>query len=392
MSGRRRVLGHVHFPPQVLRLVVALAAAGPLAANQLSAQRSPPSGRLVFDSVSSAALRQNLLGDRGVRGLIVYLPPGYDGQPQRRYPSVYLLHGGRMSDSAWIGHGGNGYYREWPDSTKPLSVAALMDGLLRVGLVHPMIIVMPDARDAYDASWYANSVIVGRWEDYFTKDLIAHVDSVYRTIPRAASRGIAGHSLGAFGAIKLAMTHGDRFGALFALSPCCVDFTEELAFTDPSWRATLQLAETAGPNRFKFANRYDWAHFTAAAAFSPNVGAAPLHVSWPVTATEAALVPVDSVARLWTSQTPVALVRQGAATLRGMKGIRLEHGTREPLANLRSGARVLSDSLTTLGVPHEYAVFEGGHEDRIAQRLRDVLLPFFSSVLDRSPLVPPGLK
>ena len=292
-----------------------------------------------------------------------------------------------MADSAWIGRGGNGYYREWPDSSKPLSIAATMDSLVRRGAVRPMIIVMPDARDRYDGSWYTNSVVIGRWEDYFTKDLIIHIDSVYRTIPHAASRGIAGHSLGAFGAIKLAMTHGDRFGALFAMSPCCVAFTDEFAFDEANWRSTLEVARNGDANQFKSANRYDWAHFTAALAFSPDDTASPLRLSWPVAMSGSRLVPIDSIVRRWTDQTPATLARQQVASLRRMRGIHLEHGTHEPLANLLAGARMLSDSLTALGVPHEYAVFEGGHEERIAKSLRERLLPFFSAVLVFDPSI-----
>ena len=363
-------------------LLAMLLSTAVLATLPLAAQRPSTIGRVIFDSVSSAALRHNRVGDRGVRSVVVYVPLGYDREPTRRYPTVYLLHGGRMSDSAWIGHGGNGYYHEWPDSTRPLSIAAIMDSLVRAGAVRPMIIVMPDVRDRYDGSWYTNSPVVGRWEDYITHDLIAHVDSTYRTIPEASSRGIAGHSLGGFGAIKLAMTHTDLYGAVFAMSPCCLALTDEFSFTDPSWQQTLEMARAGDPNRFQSdRGPFNWGHYTAALAFSPDTSAGPLFVAWPVTMTNAGLVPVDSVVRRWTSQTPAAMVRNYAVALRKMRGIHLENGTREPLANLRLAARALSDSLSVLGIPHVYAVFDGGHEDHIAQRLREALLPFFSSVL-----------
>jgi S-formylglutathione hydrolase len=353
-----------------------------VSAAELAAQRSPLAGRVVFDSVSSAALRQNRVGDRGVRSVIVYLPPGYDRQSSRRYPAIYLLHGGRMSDSAWIGRGGNDFYREGNESSRPLSLPAIMDTLILSGVVQPMIIVMPDARDKYDGSWYANSPVIGRFEDFFTHDLIAHIDSAYRTIPTAASRGIAGHSLGAFGAIKLAMTHGDLFGALFALSPCCVAPSGEFAADDASWRATLEMAKAGDPERFRNdQGPLNWAHFTAALAFSPDTSAPPLFVRWPVAITGGQLVLSDSIVQLWRKQTPAAMVRERAATLKALRAIRLENGTNEPLATLRESAHELSDSLRVAGIPHAYGLFEGGHEDHIGERLRLALLPFFSSAL-----------
>jgi len=376
-SPSRRIRVYRRFRWPVAWLSMCLATALPLVA-----QRSPVGGRVVFDSVSSAALRQNRVGDRGVRSVIVYLPPGYDRQSTRRYPTVYLLHGGRMSDSAWIGRGGNGFYNDWPDSSRPLSLPAIMDTLIQAGTVRPMIIVMPDARDKYNGSWYTNSPVVGRWEDYFTRDLISHIDSAYRTIPNAASRGIAGHSLGAFGAIKLAMTHGELFGALFAMSPCCLAFTEEGAFDQASWRTTLEMAQAGDPNRFKNdPGPFNWSHYTTALAFSPDTSAAPLFVGWPVTLAAGRIVLTDSIAHLWMRQMPATLLRERVTTLRGLRAIHLENGTREPLATLRQSARMVSDSLRVLGVPHVYALFDGGHEDHIGERLRVALLPFFSSVL-----------
>ena len=50
------------------------------------------------------------------------------------------------------------------------------------------------------------------------------MDANYRTIPSAASRGIAGHSMGGNGAIMLAMKHPGVLGAVYAMSPCCVTF------------------------------------------------------------------------------------------------------------------------------------------------------------------------
>lgn len=50
------------------------------------------------------------------------------------------------------------------------------------------------------------------------RDLVTYVDANYRTLPNAGARGIAGFSMGGFGAIDLAMRHPDVFGAVYALS------------------------------------------------------------------------------------------------------------------------------------------------------------------------------
>jgi hypothetical protein len=51
------------------------------------------SGRIVVERFESGVLRDNPLGDPATRELCVYLPPGYDGEPERRFPVVYCLTG-----------------------------------------------------------------------------------------------------------------------------------------------------------------------------------------------------------------------------------------------------------------------------------------------------------
>ena len=50
-------------------------------------------GRLDELEIESEALRGNALGDPNVRPLWVYTPPGYDDEPERRYPCVYVIQG-----------------------------------------------------------------------------------------------------------------------------------------------------------------------------------------------------------------------------------------------------------------------------------------------------------
>ena len=95
-----------------------------------------------------------------------------------------------------------------------------------------MILVFPDG----DSGWYANwaeprdpaecaadstlaeaaetyCVVRDRYDDYIARDLVAHIDSSYRTIPDRDHRGIAGLSMGGYGAVTLALTHPEEFAA-----------------------------------------------------------------------------------------------------------------------------------------------------------------------------------
>lgn len=160
-------------------------------------------GKIVSKTVHSQALEDNLLGDSPDRSVIIYLPQGYEENPDKRYPVIYLLHG--YSDDPFI----------W---TKTRNISNICDTLIEQGAIQHMIIVMPNAKNKYLGSWYTNSSVAGNWEDFITQDLVAYVDSTYRTIPLSASRGIAGHSMGGYGAMKLAMKHPDIYGAAYAVS------------------------------------------------------------------------------------------------------------------------------------------------------------------------------
>jgi len=132
----------------------------------------------------------------------IYLPPGYfdepDPQPGRRYPVVVLLHG--------LGAG----YRQWPR----LGAIEALEREAAAG--RPIIAVMPEGRNGY---WVNHADGGPLWGDYVARDLMAHIDATYRTIPRREARAIGGISMGAHGALQLALTHPDLFGTIGAHSP-----------------------------------------------------------------------------------------------------------------------------------------------------------------------------
>ncbi len=132
----------------------------------------------------------------------VYLPPGFrtDGG---RYRVLYLLHGTRGSERDWPRNGG---------------VQETADRLINAGAIKPTIIVMPDGR----TSWYVDSAALGGPGDFeraIDPDVVAMIDHAYPTIPTRAGRAIAGLSMGGYGALRIALMHPDRYGAVGAISP-----------------------------------------------------------------------------------------------------------------------------------------------------------------------------
>jgi putative tributyrin esterase len=187
------------------------APAGKVAAQPLVAHvDAKRHGQVLTKSFASASLGVD-------KEYVIYLPAGYDAQPEMRWPVFYYLHG----------LGGN--ERNWVDG------GALDATADTIGL--DAIVVMPDGDDSfyvdaieqidYDACMRDGTglFIQGRnakrktcvrkrdYATYITKDLIEHVDATYRTIASRDGRAIAGLSMGGFGAFQLSLRHPDLYAA-----------------------------------------------------------------------------------------------------------------------------------------------------------------------------------
>jgi S-formylglutathione hydrolase FrmB len=110
-------------------------------------------------------------------------------------------------------HGIGGHYTEWV----AYGLAETAERLIQAGQIGPLIIVFPQG----DVSYFVNHTRGDDelWGDYTAIDLVAHIDSTYRTIPTRDGRAIGGLSMGGFGALSLAFTHPDIYGVVGAHSP-----------------------------------------------------------------------------------------------------------------------------------------------------------------------------
>lgn len=137
----------------------------------------------------------------------VYLPADAGGVPEKTFPVVYLLHG--VGDNE----------RSYPEAG---DVEATLDRLIAAGEIAPMIVVMPAAK----RSWYVDNADrggAGNYETAIARDLIGHVDRTFPAESHAAARFITGHSMGGFGALRLAFKFPERFGAVAAMSAALWD-------------------------------------------------------------------------------------------------------------------------------------------------------------------------
>ena len=105
--------------------------------------------------------------------------------------------------------------------SQEIHVPQTIEGAFAQG-AEEMIVVLPDSKTVHNGSMYSSSVTTGDWEGFLTDDLVSYVDSHYRTLADRMSRGLAGHSMGGYGTLRLGMKHPEVFSSLYAMSSCCL--------------------------------------------------------------------------------------------------------------------------------------------------------------------------
>ena len=306
----------------------------------------PIKGKVEKITVHGKALEGNLEGDSADRDVFVYLPPSYGTQPNRRYPVVYFLHG--------YGIGAEAY---WNMMTVPQSAeTAVAAGAKEMILVHP------DSFTVHNGSMYSNSPTTGNWEDYVVEDLVSYIDGHYRTVANRASRGLAGHSMGGYGAFRIGMKHPEMFSSLYPMSSCCLMNNPNSAL---GGGASANGKGKAGGGTTP----------ALAAAWSSNPNNPPTYYDLPVVDGEYN----SAIGAKWYANSPLAMVDQYWSNLKKYKAIKMDVGLQDTLLN---GNRDLEASLTKLGVKHVYETYEGDHTNRVKERFETKVLPFFSQNLD----------
>jgi len=338
---------------KVVMLVAALAALSSFGA---VVNAAAPVERLQKAQVPSLALKGNLEGDPAERQVTVYLPPSYAKSPQRRYPVLYLLHGYTDSDDRWFGRTGKHF----------VNVPSAADKAFAAG-AREMIIVMPNAYTRFQGSMYSSSATTGDWETFIAKELVAWMDAHYRTIAKRESRGLAGHSMGGYGTVRIGMKHPGVFQSLYAMSPCCMG-----ASLQPNTDAMAKAAAIKTDEDLAKADFGTKAMLASAAAWSPNPAKPPFYVDLPMRDGQP---DADVIAR-WAANAPLAMATQYIPALKRYDGIVLDAGDKD--AGIAQTVRQLDRILTDFGVTHQAEIYDGDHVNRIDERITSKLLPFFS--------------
>lgn len=305
--------------------------------------------------VHSAAIENNLEGNSPDRDVIVFLPPSYGKEPTRRYPVVYALHGYSIGAQQWMDE---------------IHVPQTIEGAFALG-AKEMILVLPDSKTAHNGSMYSSSATTGDFETFVSSELVAYIDSHYRTIADRSSRGLVGHSMGGYGAARIGMRHADVFGALYMMSPCCLSARDPANF-DPGAEAKIAaLASPAESETLPFGVR---GMLAMASAWSPNPQNPPLYVDLPVK--DGKVRP--HVMAKWQANSPLNFVDQYIGELRTYAAIATDVGDQD---GLKVDAEKLHRILDDYGIANSFEIYPGTHTSEVADRFQNHVLPFFSQHL-----------
>lgn len=226
----------------------------------------------------------------------VLLPPSYDTEKSRRYPVLYFLHGLGDNEQMFIHSGG----------------LNLVEDLWEQHQLGEYLIVTPSG----GASFYINSHdSQRRYEDFFLQEFIPGIEKRYRLETTRANRGIAGISMGGYGALHIAFRHPQLFGAVGAHSAALLDKL-------PSAPAQ-QSPQVGGLTR------------VLASAFGSPFDAA-----------------------YWNENDPLRIAR--TANLSGLR-IYFDCGSEDDYG-FDTGAAALDKELTSRHIAHEFHLYPGGHD------------------------------
>jgi enterochelin esterase-like enzyme len=305
--------------------------------------------------IHGTSLEGNLEGNAVDRDVIVFLPPSYEMQKQRRYPVVYALHGYSIGAEQW---------------SREIHVPQTVEGAFALGS-NEMIVVLPDSKTVHNGSMYSSSITTGDFEKFISRDAVAYIDAHYRTIPNRLARGLVGHSMGGYGASRIGMKHPDVFGSLYIMSPCCMSARPAGPPNSDLEKAVAGIKSPADEEKLGFFVR---AQLATAAAWSPDPKNPPFFLDLPTRDGQ----PQPDVLARWAANAPLAFIDQYIGNLKQYRAISIDVGDQD---GLRTDTGKLHDILDNYGLSNTFEIYPGTHTSAVADRFQNHVLPFFSKNL-----------
>lgn len=325
-------------------------------------QKQIAKGTVQRIKIHSKLLEGNLSGDSADRYVSVYLPASYNNNTKKHYPVVYFLHGYTDDDAKFYG-----FKKHW------MVLPPILDTVFAQDPSHEMIVVTPDAYTLFQGSMYSNSVTTGNWEDFVAGELVSYIDSHYRTIARKESRGLCGHSMGGYGALRIGEKNPDVFSAVYLLSPCCLNSSPMSMESLPTPFLRADSIKTI--EEVQKADFFTKALFASAAAWSPNPANPPFYLDLPVK--NGKLQP--QVLQKWDANRPLNSLDQYIYNIKQLRAFGFDAGNKDE--GIAESIKVLDNELNKYGIQHSFEIYEGDHINRVAKRIEEKTLGFFGKYL-----------
>jgi len=291
---------------------------------------------IVDDSLYSEVLQQEMMVD-------VYLPPGYEANPDKFYPVIYFLHG-------WLTNQDDLQY-----------YASVANQMIYNDEIEPFIMVCANNQAGpFGGTMYVNSPLWGDFETYNFTEVVDFIEENYRAFPNKNKRALMGQSMGGNGCFDPGISYKDKFRAIAAhgyggVMELCLD----------NWQNLIIDEQTSGPPYFYDFNNANTGFVTKLAFllsgdFSPNLNS-------PQTWIDPAIVEyvvddqgeyVDTVLSKWLEHSGYQLVKQ--LTPDDDFGILFGDGVNDALGTY-PGNVALKDSLDAYGIPATFFSHNGGH-------------------------------
>lgn len=348
-------------------------------------------GELIQKDIEAPSLANSVLGVPTQQPVAVYLPPSYNSS-DKSYPVLYFLPGYATTVNYLTKYGAFQGFRLKED----------MDKLIAEGKIKEMIVVIPNGLGFLLGAFYTNSPVTGNWEDFIVKDVVKYVDENYRTIKESASRGIAGHSMGGYGALNLAMLHPDIFGSTYGLCPGLFDENglkndKELTSKEVKERYFEMLNEYKNLSKEEAKTRFMAAmshsvlskndflsvfFYAYGATFSPKPDAKAPFLEY-LFISEAEEYKVNEQA--WKNYENgfgnlKNKINKYKSNLQKLKMITIDYAISDGHQWIPEGSIYFSEQLNAAGIKNTLLKHDGEHSSQLGNRMRDFILPSFSEV------------
>jgi hypothetical protein len=350
-------------------------------------------GKLIQTIFPAPSLSNNLLYIPDNQYIALYLPPSYD-KTDKRYPVVYYLPG--FGDFVY-------YFTEY-GVFQGFSLKSSMDELINSRQINEMIVVIVNGQHFSGGSFYVNSPVTGNWEDFIVKDVVSYVDMNYRTIKESKSRAISGHSMGGFGALNIAMHFPDIFGVVYSLSPGLFDknglkksilFMNEKKInkylisinqfnnltSDKACAKFINYVSNLLMTTNDFQTAFDFAY---GMAFSPKPSGSIPYIDYPYTLKDKNLVVNDSLIKKYENGFGgwEEKVKKYKTNLLSLQGIVIDVGNQDYYVWIQDGCNYFHKLLNENRINNELIIYEGGHQDKLKERIEQYMLPYFSKIFN----------